>query len=390
MRIPPGLPGRLPPGGRALLRADLNVPIASGRVASDERIRASLPTIRRLRRAGCRVLVMSHLGRPRAGRRDASASLKPVAAELARRLEEPVGFRRDWIDGARTRPGSVTLLENVRFLEGEIEDDDDLGRRMAALCDLYVMDAFGSAHRAHASTHAVARHAPRAFAGPLLRRELRMLARALETPARPLLAVVGGAKVSTKIDVLERLAGIADELIVGGGIANTFLKAAGRDIGDSLHEPARLALARRLMASSSRLRATVSLPRDVVCEVPGSREPVIRMADETRPGERIMDVGPKTRKRYDQLARAAGTVIWNGPLGVFEDPSFAGGTEALGRSIAASRAFSIAGGGDTLAAARRFRIKSAISYLSTGGGAFLEYAAGRALPAVDALNEATS
>ena len=390
MNMPPGLPGKLGPGRRVLLRADLNVPMESGRIAADERIRASLQTIRRLRQADCRVLVMSHLGRPREGRYDAAASLKPVATELEKRLGVPVGFRRDWIDGVESGPGSVTLLENVRFLKGETANSDALGQRMAALCDLYVMDAFGSAHRAHASTHAVARHAPRACAGPLLRRELRMLRRALETPARPLVAIVGGAKVSTKIEVLERLAEIADELIVGGGIANTFLAAAGLDVGDSLQEPTQLTLARRLMKPSSRRRATVPLPQDVVCEVPDSRAPVVRAAGEVRRGERIMDVGPKTREHYGRLARKARTVIWNGPLGVFEDPRFALGTEALGRAIAASKAFSLAGGGDTLAAVGRFRVKSKMSYLSTGGGAFLECAAGRVLPAVEILNAVAS
>ncbi len=390
MTMPPGLPGKFKPGSRVLLRTDLNVPIESGRITADERIRASLPTIRRLQQARCRVLVMSHLGRPREGQYDAAASLKLVAAALAERLGEPVGFRCDWIDGVKSRPGSVTLLENVRFLKGETGNSDALGRRMAALCDLYVMDAFGSAHRAHASTHAVAQHAPRACAGPLLRRELRMLRRALENPVRPLVAIVGGAKVSTKIEVLERLAEVADELIVGGGIANTFMAAAGLDIGDSLHEPKQLALARRLMTPSSKRRATVPLPQDVVCEIPGSHEPVIREADEVRQGERIMDVGPKTRKHYGRLVKSARTVIWNGPLGVFEDSRFAAGTEALGRAIAASQAFSIAGGGDTLAAVGNFRIKSKMSYLSTGGGAFLEYATGRALPAVEILNTVAS
>ena len=390
MSMPPGLPGELRSGSRVLLRTDLNVPIESGRITADERIRASVQTIRRLQQARCRVLVMSHLGRPKEGQYDAGASLEPVATALAERLSTPVAFKRDWIDGVDSKPGSVTLLENVRFLEGETGNSDALGQRMAALCELYVMDAFGSAHRAHASTHAVTRHAPRACAGPLLLRELRVLQRALENPERPLVAIVGGAKVSTKIEVLERLAEVADELIVGGGIANTFMAAAGLDIGDSLHEPAQLDLARRLMEPSSQGRATVPLPQDVVCEVPGSREPAIRAADEVRQGERIMDVGPKTQEHYGRLLESARTVIWNGPLGVFEDPRFAAGTEALGRAIAASPAFSIAGGGDTLAAVGNLRIKSKMSYLSTGGGAFLEYAAGRTLPAVEILEAVAS
>ena len=389
--MPPGLPGKLKPGSRVLLRTDLNVPIESGRITADERIRASIQTLRRLQQARCHVLVMSHLGRPQEGRYDAAASLEPVAMALSERLGEPAFFRRDWIDGVESKPGRVTLLENVRFLEGETGNSDDLGRRMAALCDLYVMDAFGSAHRAHASTHAVGPVRPaRLCAGPLLRRELRMLQRALEKPERPLVAIVGGAKVSTKIEVLERLAEVADELIVGGGIANTFMAAAGLDIGDSLHEPAQLDLARRLMKPSSQRRATVPLPQDVVCELPGSREPVVREADEVRPGERIMDVGPKTRNHYGRLVARARSVIWNGPLGVFEDPRFAAGTKALGQAIAGSQAFSIVGGGDTLAAVGSFRIKSKMSYLSTGGGAFLEYAAGRMLPAVEILKTVAS
>ena len=386
----PGLPNALRPGSRVLLRADLNVPMQDGRITADDRIRASAGTVRRLLRARARVLIMSHLGRPQEGRYEASASLEPVAAALAERLDAPVAFARDWIGGVRARPGSATLLENVRFLEGETGDSETLGRQMAELCDVYAMDAFGSAHRAHASTHAVARYAPRACAGPLLQRELRMLERALDRPQRPVVAVVGGAKVSSKIEVLEHLAELADELIVGGGIANTFMAAAGLGIGDSLHEPAQLDLARWLMEPSAERRATVPLPHDVVCTVPGRAEPVTRAADSVRRGERIMDIGPKTRRHYGRLVHQARTLIWNGPLGVFEDPRFAAGTDALGRSIADAQAFSIAGGGDTLAAVAKLRIKSKVSYLSTGGGAFLEYAAGRALPAVEMLKAVAS
>ncbi len=386
MSPPPALDFRaLPRGARVLVRADLNVPMADGKVASDERIRAAAPTLRRLLAAGCRVLVMSHLGRPRAGRPDPACSLRPVATALAERLGAPVAFRAAGLDGARAAPGRALLLENVRFLRGETADRAALGRRMAALCDVYVLDAFGSAHRAHASTSAVARHAPRACAGPLLLRELRMLARALEEPARPLVAVVGGAKASTKFGVLERLAERADALIVGGGIANTFAAAAGLPVGASLHEPAQLGLARKLLR-----RADVALPEDAVCLAPGRDEPVLRRAAEVRPGERILDAGPAARRRYDRLLRGAGTIIWNGPLGVFEDPRFAAGTAALARAVAAAPGFSIAGGGDTLAAARKFRVKSRLSHLSTGGGAFLEVAAGRPLPAVEALREAAA
>ncbi len=386
----PSLPNTLKPGSRVLLRSDLNVPMQDGRVTADDRIRASAGTVRRLLRARARVLIMSHLGRPKEGIYQASASLEPIASALAERLNAPVAFARDWIGGVQARPGSATLLENVRFLEGETGDSETLGRKMAELCDVYAMDAFGSAHRAHASTHAVARYAPRACAGPLLQRELHMLERALDNPQRPVVAIVGGAKVSSKIEVLEHLAEIADELIVGGGIANTFMAAAGLDIGDSLHEPAQLDLARWLMEPSAKRRATVPLPHDVVCEAPGRAEPVARASDGVRRGERIMDVGPKTRRHYGRLVHQARTLIWNGPLGVFEDPRFAAGTEALGHSIAGASAFSIAGGGDTLAAITKLRIKSKVSYLSTGGGSFLEYVAGRALPAVEMLKAVAS
>ena len=386
MSPPPALDCRaLAPGARVLLRADLNVPMADGRVASDERIRAAVPTLRRLLAAGCRVLVLSHLGRPREGRPDPACSLRPVAQVLAARLGAPVAFRADTLRGARLAPGRAVLLENVRFLRGETADRAALGRRLAALCDVYVLDAFGCAHRAHASTSAAARHAPRACAGPLLLRELRVLERALDNPARPVVAVVGGAKVSTKFGVLEHLAARADALIVGGGIANTFAAAAGLPVGDSLHEPAQLKLARRLLQ-----RADIRLPADAVCLAPGRAEPVTRRAADVRPGERILDAGPAAQRGYERLVRRAGTIIWNGPLGVFEDPRFAAGTAALARAVAAAPGFSIAGGGDTLAAARRFRVRSRISHLSTGGGAFLEVAAGRPLPAVEALREAAA
>ena len=384
MTRPPGLPARLEPGCRVLLRADLNVPIEDGVITCDKRIRSVLPTVRRLARAGCRVLVMSHLGRPRAGEATADTSLRPIARAVSRLLDAPVGFRADWIDGAQVGKGKVAILENVRLLPGETRDQSDLAQRMASLCDLYVMDAFGSAHRAHASTHAVARFAPRACAGPLLLHELRMLDRALEEPARPLVAVVGGSKVSTKIGVLEHLDLVADQLIVGGGIANTFAAAAGLPIGHSLYEPAQTDLAAIIRRGRG---AKIPLPLDVVCAQPHHRDPVTRAARDVREDEKILDIGPKTRSLYDRILRGAGTIIWNGPVGMFEDARFAEGTRALSRSVAHSDAYSIAGGGDTVAAAGKFRVRSRISHLSTGGGAFLEYAAGRPLPAVNALLE---
>ena len=386
MTIPPGLPDQIPSGSRVLLRADLNVPIESGRVTSDERIRASADTIQHLQQAGCRVLVMSHLGRPQPGSHDASASLEPVGEVLAECLGTPVAFQRDWLDGVDCEPGQVTLLENVRFLEGETDNSPELGKRMAALCDLYVMDAFGCAHRAHASTHAVAQYAPRACVGPLLQRELEMLGQALDEPTRPLVAIVGGAKVSTKIQVLERLAEITDQLILGGGIANTFLAAEGSPIGDSLHEPEQLDFARGLIKSG----AEIPLPLDVICLPPNSDAPVAREYDEVRPGERIMDMGLKTLFRYTGIIMRAGTVIWNGPLGVFEDERFERGTKVMAQAVSGSPAFSIAGGGDTLAAVNQFGVRDKISYLSTGGGAFLEYAAGHPLPAVEVLDTVTA
>ena len=383
-----GLPHRWPSGCRVLLRADLNVPIKAGRVIGMERIRASAHTIQRLADKGCRVLIMSHLGRPEAGHHDPAASLEPVAQTLSEQLKRKVRFVRDWLDGISLRDGEICLLENVRFLKGEVDNSDALGRKMAALCDVFVMDAFGSAHRAHASTHAVARHAPRACAGPLLVRELRMLEKALENPKTPVLAIIGGAKVSSKLGVLVNLAEISDAMIVGGGIANTFMAAAGLPVGDSLYEPTQLELARELDHPPAGHHARVQVPRDVVCLCPDSSQPVVRNAPDVRSGERIMDVGPRTCQAYAKLVQKARTVIWNGPLGVFEDKRFAAGTFALGRAIAANAdAFTIGGGGDTLAAVSQLRIKSRMSYLSTGGGAFLEYAAGHTLPAVEVLRE---
>jgi len=374
-------------GRRVLIRQDLNVPLRDGQIQDEARLRASLPTLQAASRAGARVLVMSHLGRPREGNFDPAASLAPVAERLGVLLEQPVRLERDWLAGVSVAPGEVVLCENVRFNVGEKADDAALARRMAALCDVYVMDAFGTAHRAHASTHGVALCAPVACAGPLLLAELEALGRAFSAPARPLAAVVGGAKVSTKLAVLEALLDKVDLLIPGGGIANTFLAASGHPVGASLHEPDLLQLARQLLAQAAARGVDVALPVDVVV-APGLDAPeqaTVRVVSAVADGDMILDVGPETAARYRSLLAAAGTIVWNGPVGVFEIDAFAAGTRALAEAIAASSAYSIAGGGDTLAAIGRFGVTAGMSYISTGGGAFLEFIEGRTLPAVAAL-----
>lgn len=374
-------------GRRLLIRQDLNVPIRDGQIQDDTRLRASLPTLQLAMRAGARVLVMSHLGRPREGVFDPQASLAPVAERLGELLGQPVRLVRDWLDGVRVAPGEVVLCENVRFNAGEKSDDIELARRMAALCDVYVMDAFGTAHRAHASTHGVALAAPVACAGPLLSAELQALGRALSAPARPLVAVVGGSKVSTKLAVLEALLGKVDQLIPGGGIANTFLAARGHRVGASLYEPDLVELAGRLLEQATAQGVEVVLPDDVVV-APSLQTPeqaVVRAVDAVGETDMILDVGPVTAARYADLLAAAGTIVWNGPVGVFEIDAFAEGTRALAEAIASSSAYSLAGGGDTLAAIGQFGIGSGLSYISTGGGAFLEFIEGRTLPAVAAL-----
>jgi len=374
---------------RVLIREDLNVPVADGRVTSDARLRAAAPTIRAAADAGARVIVMSHLGRPKEGERDPALSLAPVARALAGLLGMPVRLHDDELDSASAAPGEVVLLENVRFLKGEKKDDPALAARMAALCDVFVMDAFGTSHRAEASTHGVALAAPVACAGPLLAAELDALARALGNPRRPLVAVVGGSKVSTKLEVLESLISKVDQLVVGGGIANTFLAAEGASVGKSLHEPDMIEVARRLLAQARARGVGIPIPTDVVV----AREFAPTAKAETKPAsavaadEMILDIGPDSARAVAAVVAAAGTVIWNGPLGVFEFDQFGGGTRTLAEAIAKSPAFSIAGGGDTLAAIEKYGIGDDVSYISTGGGAFLEFVEGKTLPAVAALEQ---
>ncbi|MGB5132272.1 MAG: phosphoglycerate kinase [Steroidobacteraceae bacterium] len=376
-------------GKRVLIREDLNVPVADGQVTSDARIRAALPTLRLALGQGARVLVMSHLGRPKEGVKDPALGLAPVAARLSELLGKPVRLAGDWLDGVEAAPGEIVLLENVRFNKGEKADDEALARRMAALCDVFVMDAFGTAHRAEASTHGVARFAPVACAGPLLVNELEALERALHEPARPLVAVVGGSKVSTKLTVLENLIEKVDQLVVGGGIANTFLAAEGMPVGKSLHEPEMLDVARRLLARSRERGVDIPIPVDVVVarEMSATAAADVKPVSEVGNDEMILDIGPDTAARIAAIVMRAGTVIWNGPLGVFEFDQFGEGTKVLAQAIARSRAFSLAGGGDTLAAIEKYGVAADISYISTGGGAFLEFVEGRTLPAVAMLEQ---
>ncbi len=372
---------------RVLIREDLNVPVEGGVISSDARIRAAVPSLRAAVSAGARVIVMSHLGRPKEGEFSAEDSLAPVAVRLGELLGRSVRLQRDWLDGVECAPGEVVLCENVRFNKGEKKDDEVLARRMAALCDVFVMDAFGTAHRAEASTHGVARFAPIACAGPLLVGELDALSRALARPARPLVAIVAGSKVSTKLTVLESLLGKVDKLIVGGGIANTFLAANGIAVGKSLQEPDMLDTARALLGQAVARGAEIPLPTDVVVAEAFSPTAVatVRPVGEVRPHELILDIGPQTAARFAGLLAGAGTILWNGPVGVFEFDQFGGGTETLAKAIAASPAFSLAGGGDTLAAIEKYGVAGGISYISTGGGAFLEFVEGKTLPAVAML-----
>jgi phosphoglycerate kinase len=369
-------------GKRVMIRLDLNVPITDGQVTSDARIRAALPTIQQALDAGAAVILLSHLGRPTEGEPDPDYSLAPVAAHLSTLLGLDVPLLDTWLDGIDISPGQVVLCENVRFNRGETTDSEELARRMAALCDVFVMDAFGTAHRAHASTHGVARFAGIACAGPLLSGELEALGQALENPARPLVAIVGGAKVSTKLTVLEALAERVDRLIVGGGIANTFIAAAGYPVGRSLHEADLLGVARDLAE-----RTDIPLPEDVVVaeEISADAAATIRPATDVRDHELIADIGPATATVYSQALAAAGTIVWNGPVGVFEYDQFGEGTRRIAEAVANSPAFSIAGGGDTLAALEKYGLADRISYVSTGGGAFLEFLQGSALPAVAVL-----
>lgn len=376
-------------GKRVLIREDLNVPVKNGKVTSDIRIQASLPTIQQALAAGAAVMVMSHLGRPEEGIYSEEASLKPVADHLEKLLGKPVRLEKDWIDGINIQPGEVVMCENVRFNKGEGKNNADLGKKMAALCDIFVMDAFGTAHRAQASTHSVAEHAPIACAGPLLANELDALGKALENPDRPLVAIVGGSKVSTKLTVLESLSGIVDQLIVGGGIANTFIAAAGYPVGKSLYEADLIDEAKRLMAQAKANGGEIPVPVDVVCakEFSESATATVKKVADVEADDLIMDIGPETAAQYAKILESCKTIVWNGPVGVFEFDQFGNGTLEMAKAIANSPAFSIAGGGDTLAAIDKYGIADKVSYTSTGGGAFLEFLEGKELPAVTVLNQ---
>ncbi len=367
---------------RVLIRQDLNVPIKDGEVTSDKRIQASLPTIVYAINAGAKVILTSHLGRPTAGEYEEKFSLEPVANYLTNLLGKEVKLVTDWLSGVDLEDGEVVLCENVRFNEGEKENDDELSKKIAALCDICVQDAFGTAHRAHASTHGVAKYAPTACAGPLLVGELEALGKALDSPARPLVAVVGGSKVSTKLTVLESLSKFVDQLVVGGGIANTFIAAQGHSVGQSLCEHDLIPTAKSLMEDCE-----IPVPTDVVCGKEFSEFANAEVKDSSKlaADDLIFDIGPNSAKQLADIMRSAGTIVWNGPVGVFEFDQFAGGTECLANAIAESEAFSIAGGGDTLAAVDKYNIEDSISYISTGGGAFLEFLEGKKLPVVEIL-----
>jgi phosphoglycerate kinase len=375
-------------GKRVLIREDLNVPVKNGKVTSTARLDAAVPTLRAALDAGARVLVMSHLGRPKEGKPDPTQSLAPVAAKLGELLGRKVPLVSNWLGGVDVAPGELVLCENVRFEVGEEADDEGLSVRMAALCDVFVMDAFGTAHRAQASTNGVARHAPIACAGPLLVAELEALGLALDNPKRPLLAIVGGSKVSTKLEVLQSLSKKVDELILGGGIANTILAASGVAVGKSLYEKDMLDFAAQLLHGEFG-KAEIPLPTDVVVGTsldPGVQGRTKKVRD-VAADEMILDIGPDTAERYAERLQQAGTIVWNGPLGVFENPEFAAGTRRVAEAVAKSAAFSIAGGGDTLAAIEQFGVSEKISYISTGGGAFLEFLEGKTLPAVATLEK---
>ena len=376
-------------GKRVLIREDLNVPVKIGKVTSDARIQASLPTIEFALNAGAAVMLMSHIGRPTEGEYNPEYSLQPVAEHLATLLNKPVRLEKDWLDGIEIKAGEVVLCENVRFNVGEGKNNDDLGKKMAALCDIFVMDAFGTAHRAQASTHAIAKFAPISCAGPLLANELEALGRALETPEKPVIAIVGGSKVSTKLTVLESLSKKVDQLIVGGGIANTFIAAMGFSVGKSLVEMDLIDEAKRLIADAKAAGSDIPIPTDVVCakEFSETAEATIKNVADIAEDDMILDIGPETAAHYAQILKSAKTIVWNGPVGVFEIEQFAHGTQTLAYAIAGSDAFSIAGGGDTLAAIDKYGINDQISYTSTGGGAFLEFLEGKELPAVTILQK---
>ena len=377
-------------GKRVLIRQDLNVPIKDGKVASDKRIKASLPTIQHAMDAGAKVLVMSHLGRPTEGEPAAEFSMQPVADYLSDALGKSVPLVTDYLNNAPDmNNGDVVLLENVRFNPGEKANDEVLSKQYAALCDIYVMDAFGTAHRAQASTHGAGQFADTACAGPLLAGELEALGKALDEPKRPMVAIVGGSKVSTKLTVLDALSKIVDQLIPGGGIANTFIAAAGFNVGKSLYEPDLIPEAQKLMVAAKEKGGEIPVPTDVVVgkEFSETAEAVVKKVEDVEDDDMIFDIGPETTARFADMLKTAGTIVWNGPVGVFEFDQFGEGTRGLGLAIADSDAFSIAGGGDTLAAVDKYAIEDKVSYISTGGGAFLEFLEGKALPAVEMLEK---
>ncbi len=377
-------------GKRVFIRADLNVPFDdAGHITEDTRIRASVSGIRLALDAGAAVMVTSHLGRPTEGTLTQEDSLAPIAKRLSELLGMPVALVQNWVDGVSVAPGQVVLLENCRVNKGEKKNDPELSKKMAALCDVYVNDAFGTAHRAEATTHGIAQFAPIACAGPLLQAELEALGRALLAPKRPMVAIVGGSKVSTKLSILQLLADKVDQLIVGGGIANTFMLAAGLPIGKSLAEPDQLAQARAVMEKMQARGAAVPIPVDVVCakEFSAQAKATTKSAKKVEADDLILDIGPQTSAQLAEILKSAGTIVWNGPVGVFEIEAFAQGTESVSCAIADSAGFSIAGGGDTLAAIAKFGITDKVGYISTGGGAFLEFLEGKTLPAVDILQK---
>lgn len=376
-------------GKKLLIREDFNVPLQDGKISDDTRIRAALSTIQYALKANAAVILISHLGRPTEGQYEQAYSLAPIAERLSELLEQPVRFERQWLQGLTIAPGEIVLCENVRFNVGENDDNDSLARQMARLCDIFVMDAFATAHRAQASTHGVAKYAPMACAGPLLVAEIEALTRATAQPEHPVIAIVGGSKVSTKLEVLKSLVNLTDQLILGGGILNTFMAAAGLAIGNSLHEPNLIATAQEIMQTVQQRGGYLPLPIDVVVagEFSAQAKPMVKLVQEIAPGDMILDIGPQTIQKFTELLKEARTILWNGPIGVFEFEAFAQGTKMLANAIAHSNAFSIAGGGDTLAAIEKFGISDKISYISTGGGAFLEFIEGKTLPALAILTQ---
>ena len=374
---------------RLLIRQDLNVPIKDGVISNDARIRASLPTLKLALSKGAAIMVMSHLGRPTEGTPEDKYSLQPVADALTAALGQTVPLMKDWIDGCDVTPGQIVLCENVRFLAGEKKCQDELAKKMAALCDIYVMDAFGTAHRAQASTYGAAKFAAQACAGPLLVAELDALEKGLKEPKRPMVAIVGGSKVSTKLTLLEQLIDKVDQLVVGGGIANTFIAAAGFPVGKSLYEADLVGVAKQLIEKAKQRGADIPIPTDVVCakEFSDSAVAETKAVADVADDDMILDIGPESAAHLSKVMQEAGTIVWNGPLGVFEISQFAAATQTLSKAIATSQAFSIAGGGDTVAAIDKFNVANSISYISTGGGAFLEFLEGKVLPAVEILQQ---